>query len=345
MCTTSLLTSLLPSIAGVVAAFSLFGAAASAQTLKSAKERGELVCGVSQGIAGFSIADDKGAWTGFDVDICRAVAAATLGDPGKVRFVPLSAAERFQALRDRKVDLLARNSTWTLSRETEFGLVFTNVNFYDGQGFMTPKAGKATSALELDGAKICVQAGTTTRANVVDYFAANSMKLELVDVNSPAEALKAYEEGRCAAMSSDVSQLHAERLRLAKPNEHVILVDVISKEPLGSAVRNDDPQWAAIVKWTVFALLQAEELGVSSKTIDDAMKSAKPDVRWLVGVEGALGEGLGLGKEWAATMIRRVGNYAEIYDRNVGPGSKLDIPRGLNQLWSNGGILYAPPVR
>ena len=336
---------LLSSIFSAIAAAALFNASASAQTLKAAKERGEIVCGVSQGIAGFSIADDKGAWTGFDVDICRAVAAAVFGDSGKVRFVPLSAAERFQALRDRKIDLLARNSTWTLSRETEFGLVFTNVSFYDGQGFMTPKAGNATSALELDGAKVCVQAGTTTRANLVDYFAANSMKLDVVDVNSPAEALKAYEEGRCAVISSDVSQLHAERLRLAKPADHLILADVISKEPLGPAVRNDDPQWAAIVKWTVFALLQAEELGVSSKTIAQAMASQKPDVRWFVGTEGALGESLGLGKDWAAAIVRRVGNYAEIYDRNVGSGSKLDIPRGLNQLWSSGGILYAPPVK
>lgn len=326
-------------------ALCIIAGAASAQTLKAVKDRGELVCGVSQGLQGFSIADDKGAWSGFDADFCRAVAAATIGDGAKVRFIPLSAAERFQALKDGKVDLLARNSTWTLSRELDFNILFTGATFYDGQGFMTPKAGGKTSAYELDGAKVCVQAGTTTKDNIIEFFAANSMKQELVEVGSPAEALKAYEEGRCNVLSSDASQLHAERLRLAKPNEHLILADVISKEPLSPAVRGDDAQWAAIVKWVNFAMLQAEELGVTSKTIDQALQSKKPDVRWLVGAEGSLGQRLGLTNDWAAKIVRAVGNYAEVYDRNVGEGSKLDIPRGLNQLWSNGGIQYAPPVK
>ena len=319
--------------------------AASAQTLKAVKDRGELICGVSQGLAGFSIADDKGVWSGFDVDFCRAVAAAAIGDAAKVRFVPLSAAERFAALRDGKVDLLARNSTWTLSREIEFGIAFTGATFYDGQGFLVPRASSKTSAYELDGAKGCVQAGTTTKDNIVEFFAANSMKQELVELGSPAEALKAYEEGRCNVLSSDASQLHAERLRLAKPGEHVILADVISKEPLSPAVRDNDAQWGRIVTWVNFAMLQAEELGVSSKTIDAALQSKKPDVRWLVGTDGALGEGLGLTKDWAVRIVRAVGNYGEVYDRNVGDDSRLQIPRGLNQLWSSGGLQYAPPVK
>lgn len=335
------------SISGLLvgAALSLAAGGATAQTLKAVKDRGELVCGVSQGLLGFSIADDKGAWSGFDVDFCRAVAAAALGDPAKARFVPLSAAERFQALKDGKVDLLARNSTWTLSRELDFNIVFTGATFYDGQGFMTPKAGGKTSAYDLDGAKVCVQAGTTTKDNVVEFFAANSMRQELVEVGSPADALKAYQDGRCNVISSDASQLHAERLQLAKPNEHMILADVISKEPLSPAVRGDDAQWAAIVKWVNFAMLQAEELGVTSQTIDQALRSTKPDVRWLVGAEGDLGRRLGLGNDWAVKIVRAVGNYGEVYDRNVGERSKLDIPRGLNQLWSNGGIQYAPPVK
>lgn len=318
---------------------------ASAQTLKTVKDRGELLCGVSQGLPGFSIADDKGVWSGFDVDFCRAVAAATLGDKTKVRFVPLSAAERFQALKDRKIDLLARNSTWTLSRETGFDILFTGATFYDGQGFMVPKAAARASAYELDGAKVCVQAGTTTKDNVIEFFAANSMKQELVEAGSPAEALKAYADGRCNVLSSDVSQLHAERLDLPKPGDHVILADVISKEPLSPAVRDNDPQWARIVTWVNFAMLQAEELGVSSKTIDAALQSKRPDVRWLVGTEGGLGEGLGLTRDWAVKIVRTVGNYGEVYDRNVGENSRLRIPRGLNQLWSNGGIQYAPPVK
>jgi general L-amino acid transport system substrate-binding protein len=318
---------------------------ARAQTLAAVKARDAVECGVSQGLKGFSIADEKGQWSGFDVDFCRALAAAILGDPAKVHFVPLSATERFEALRGGQVDLLSRNTTWTLSREAQLGLLFAGVTYYDGQGFLLKKSQAVDSALELGGTKVCVQAGTTTEVNLADYFAANGMRLELVRVGSPAESLAAYENGRCAAVSSDVSQLHAERLKLSAPTDHMILPDVISKEPLGPLVRADDVAWFNIVKWVHFALLNSEELGVGSRTIDEALRSGRPDVKRLVGTDGTFGESLGLSKDWAARAIRAVGHYGEIYERNLGSGSPLGIPRGLNQLWSMGGIQYAPPIR
>ena len=318
---------------------------ASAQTLSAVKQRGTLTCGVSQGLAGFSIADEKGQWSGLDVDLCRAIAAAVFDDPAKVVFMPLSPAERFDALHTAKIDVLVRNSTWTMSRELEFKLNFVGVNYYDGQGFLVHKSPEIGSALELDGAKICVQANTTSADNLADFFRSNNLKYELTPASSPAEALKNYAEGRCSVLTSDVSQLYAQRLQLANPGDHVILPDVISKEPLGPAVRDDDPQWAEIVKWALFAMLDAEELGVSSKTIGDALKSKKPEVMRLVGSEGGFGERLGLANDWAAHVIETVGNYGEAYERNVGVKSKLGIPRGLNQLWNLGGIQYAPPIR
>jgi general L-amino acid transport system substrate-binding protein len=329
------------------AAVALSSAPASADspTLKSVKDRGSLTCGVSQGLAGFSIADDKGTWSGLDVDFCRGLAAAVLNDSNKVTFVPLSPAERFDALRDSKIDVLARNSTWTISREVEDGITFVGVNYYDGQGFLIHKDANVSSALELDGAKICVQNGTTNAANVEDYFKANNLKYELVTSSSPADALKDYSEGHCAVLTSDISQLYAQRLQLPKPADHTILPDVISKEPLGPAVRSADPAWANIVKWVLFASLDAEELGVGAETIDQAMKSKKPDIMRLVGSDGRFGEKMGLSNDWAANAIKAVGNYGESYERNVGSKSKLGIPRGLNQLWSLGGIQYAPPLR
>jgi general L-amino acid transport system substrate-binding protein len=330
---------------GVSAMLGVSAGDADAQTLKTVKDRGTLVCGVSQGLTGFSALDDKGAWIGFDVDYCRAIAAAIFNDPSKVQFVPLSAADRFPALKAGKIDVLSRNSTWAMGRELEFDVVFAGVTYYDGQGFLVPKAQNVTSALELDGAKICVQAGTTSEANVADFFAANGMKLEAVVVSSPTEALNAYQEGRCTGISSDVSQLHAERLKLTKPGDSLVLPDIISKEPLGPVVRQDDMQWFGIVKWVNFAMLNAEELGVSSKTIDEALRSEKPDVKRLVGSDGDFGTGLGLTADWAAKIVRAVGNYGEVYDRNVGASSKLDIPRGVNQMWNMGGIQYAPPIR
>ena len=320
-------------------------AAAESATLNEVKARGVLNCGVSTGLIGFSIADDKNVWSGFDVDFCRAVAAAIFNDANKVAFVPLNAEQRFKTLKDGKIDLLSRNSTWAMSRETEYGITFTGISYYDGQGFMVRRSRKVESALELGGASVCVQSGTTTQLNLADYFRANNMTFQEMAFPNSAESIKAYGAGKCDVFTSDVSQLHAERLKLDKPDDHLILADVISKEPLGPAVRQGDDGWAMIVKWIYFAMLNAEELGVSSKNVDQALTSAKPDVRRLVGVDGGYGEQIGLTNDWAVRVIRLVGNYAEVYDRNVGVGSRLGIPRGLNQLWSNGGIQYAPPIR
>ena len=320
-------------------------AAAEGQTLKAVKERGELVCGVSEGLPGFSAKDAKGEWSGFDVDFCRALATAIFNDPAKIRFVPLNADQRFAALQSGAIDVLSRNSTWTMAREAELKLVFPAVTYYDGQGFLVRRAMPVQSSLELDGAKVCVQDGTTSAQNVVNYFRANSMKLDLVTTSSAADAVKAYDGNLCTAFTADVSQLYAERVALAKPDEHVILPDVISKEPLGPAVRQGDEQWALIAKWTHFAMLNAEELGVSSKTIEQALKSEKSAIKRLVGTDGKLGEDIGLSPDWAVRIIRAVGNYGEAFDRNVGTGSKLAIPRGLNHLWTSGGIQYAPPLQ
>ena len=330
---------------GVIAVMALATAGAHAQTLKAVKDRGALNCGVSQGLYGFSIADDKGNWSGLDVDFCRALAAAIFNDASKVKFVPLSTGERFQALQSGVIDVLARNSTWTMSRETDLKLNFTGVIYYDGQGFMVRNALKISSALELDGKKICVQSGTTTELNLKDFFTTNNMKYELVALPTAAEAEKAYDSGRCDVLSTDVSGLYAERLALSNPADHVVLPDVISKEPLGPAVRQGDDQWFQIVKWTLFAMLNAEELGVSKETLAEAKKSTKPDVMRLVGNDGNFGEQAGLTKDWAARIVGLVGNYAEVFNRNIGSDSKLGIPRAENNLWNRGGIQYAPPIR
>lgn len=332
----------------VLAAALLVGAAAgaSAQTLKTVRDRGKLVCGVSQGLAGFSARDDKGQWSGFDVDFCRALAAAIFNDPTKVEFVPLAANERFEALTARRIDVLSRNSTWALDREAGAqGVLFTGITYHDGQGFMVIRRPTVTSALELDGATVCVQPGTTTEANLRDFFQANGMKLEARPFATAAEALKAFETGACDVMTRDMSALYADRLSLPRPADAVILPDVISKEPLGPAVRPDDVAWFNIVKWVGFALVNAEELGITATTAAEAMNSAKPDVRRFVGADGGFGARLGLEPAWAIQAVRAVGNYSELYERNVGVGSRLGIPRGLNQLWNLGGILYAPPLR
>jgi general L-amino acid transport system substrate-binding protein len=318
---------------------------ALAGTLDEVRQRDAVICGVSQGVPGFSIADASGAWSGFDVDFCRAVAAATLGDASKVRFVPLAADERFEALKAKKIDLLSRNSTWTMGRETELGLVFAGVNYYDGQGFLVPKAKHVESAFELDGSKVCGQSGTTSELNVADFFQANHMKMDLV-VTPTIDALQqAYQSGRCDVMTNDVSGLYAIRTKLPKPDDHVILADVISKEPLGPAVRQDDMTWFNIVKWVNFALVDAEDLGIGVKTVDDALKSQKPDVKRFVGAEGEFGRQLGLPPNWAVAAVKASGNYGEMFERNLGAKSQLGIPRGLNELWSNGGVQYAPPIR
>jgi general L-amino acid transport system substrate-binding protein len=315
------------------------------RTLKRTLRRGEVLCGVNAGLPGFSIPDGKGNWTGFDVDFCRAVAAAIFDDPKKARFVPLDASERFKELQSRKVDILSRNSTWSMSRETSYDLYFPAVAYYDGEGFMLPRARNIDSALDLNGSKICVQSETTTQLNLADYFRANNMKYQEMKFAKLDEVIKAYDSGQCDTFTADVSQLYALRLNLGKPGDHVILPDVISKEPLAPVVRQRDDDWMMIVKWTLYAMINAEELGITSSNIDEALKSKKPDVMRLVGTEGAYGEALGLTKDWAVRIIRHVGNYGEIYERNVGAESNLKIPRGLNSLWSNGGIQYAPPIR
>ncbi len=315
------------------------------RTLKRTLRRDAVLCGVNTGLPGFSNPDANGNWTGFDVDICRAVAAAIFNDPKKVTFVPLDANERFKELQNRKVDILSRNSTWSMSRETDYELHFAAVTYYDGEGFMVRKSRNVESGLELGDSKVCVQSGTTTQLNLADYFRANNIKYQEVNFPKVDDVIKAYDDGKCDVLTTDVSQLYAMRLRLTKPIDHVILPDVISKEPLAPVVRQRDDDWLLIVKWTVYAMINAEELGVTSKNIDEALKSKKPDVMRLVGTEGTYGEELGLTKDWAARIIRHVGNYGEVYDRNVGDGSPLKIPRGLNQLWTNGGLQYAPPIR
>ena len=319
--------------------------AASAQTLKAVKDRGMLSCGVSQGLPGFSSPDDKGNWTGLDVDICRAIAAAVFNDASKIKFVPLSAKDRFTALQSGEIDVLSRNTTWTLSRDTSLGANFTGVTYYDGQGFMVKKALKVNSALELNSASVCVQQGTTTEQNLADYFKGNNMKYEVIAFGTNDEAVKAYESGRCDVFTTDVSGLYADRLKLANAADHVVLPEVISKEPLGPMVRHGDDQWFDIVKWTLYAMVTAEELGMTQKNVDEMAKSDKPEVKRAVGTDGNLGEQLGLTKDWLVRIVKAVGNYGESFERNVGAGSKLGIARGLNQLWSQGGIHYAPPIR
>jgi general L-amino acid transport system substrate-binding protein len=319
--------------------------AASTQTLKTVKDRGMLSCGVSQGLPGFSSPDDKGNWTGLDVDICRAIAAAIFNDATKVKFVPLSAKDRFTALQSGEIDVLSRNTTWTLSRDTSLGANFTGVTYYDGQGFLVKKSLKVNSALELNSASVCVQTGTTTEQNLADYFKGNNMKYEVIAFGTADETVKAYESGRCDVFTSDVSQLYAERLKLSNPADHAVLPEVISKEPLGPMVRHGDDQWFDIVKWTLFAMVSAEELGVNQKNVDEMAKSDKPELKRAFGTDGNLGEQLGLTKDWVSRIVKAVGNYGEAFDRNVGAGSKLGIARGLNQLWNKGGIQYAPPIR
>jgi len=316
-----------------------------AGTLETVRQRGTVQCGVSEGLYGFSERNGQGEWSGFDVDFCRAVAGAVLNDPAKVTCVPLSAGERFEALRASRIDLLSRNSTWTLEREAGLGLAFAGVIYHDGQSFMVMRDLNVTSALELDRAKVCVEAGTTSQRNVADFFAANSMTYEERAFPSAAAALEAFQSGQCNVLTRDQSALYAERLQLAQPADAVVLPDIISKEPLGPVTRADDFGWFNVVKWVNFALVNAEELGITAGNASEAAGSRKPDVRRFAGAEGGLGRLLGLEDDWAIRAVRASGNYGEIYERNVGVKSRLGIPRGLNQLWSMGGILYAPPLR
>lgn len=331
---------------GITAALSLAGTVNAGATLDGVKSKGYVQCGVSTGLPGFSSADEKGEFTGLDVDMCRAVAAAIFGDASKVKFSPLTAKERFTALQSGEVDMLSRNTTWTYTRDTSLGLNFTGASYYDGQGFLVTKNLGVKSALELDGASFCIQAGTTTELNLADYFRANKMAYTPITFDTSDQTVKAFEAGRCDALTSDQSQLYALRIKLGDPTSAVVLPEVISKEPLGPVVRQGDDEWFNIVKWSLFAMINAEELGVSSANVDEMKASSTdPNVRRLLGVEGVKGEWMGVPDEWGYSIVKHVGNYGEAFERNVGKGSALGIARGLNALWSKGGIQYAPPIR
>jgi general L-amino acid transport system substrate-binding protein len=327
--------------------------AAQAGTLDDVRQKGFLQCGVSQGLPGFSNPDEQNNWTGMDVDFCRAVAAAVLGDPQKVKFTPLSAKERFTALQSGEIDILSRNTTWTMSRDTSLGLKFAGTMYYDGQGFIinSTKFPEVKSAAQLAGATVCTQTGTTTELNLADYFKSNNMEYKLVAFEKNEEALAAYQDGRCDVYTTDQSGLYSVRLKLAKPEENVVLPEIISKEPLGPVVRQGDDAWFNVVKWTYFALVNAEELGITSQNIEEMKASKNPEVQRLLGVENAdgsaagFGTGIGLDEAWAANLLKATGNYGEIFERNVGVNTPLKIARGKNALWKDGGLQYAPPIR
>jgi general L-amino acid transport system substrate-binding protein len=330
-------------VAGAMIASTAMADGHGNSTLAQVKEKGFIQCGVSQGLPGFSNADDSGNWTGLDVDLCRAVAAAVFGDSDAVKFTPLSAKQRFTALASGEIDILSRNTTWTMTRDTQLGLNFAGVNYYDGQGMMVPTALGVTSALELDGANICTNTGTTTELNITDFFRANGMSFNLVAFEKADEVVAAYDSGRCDVYTTDRSGLAAQRGKLTAPDSHMVLSEIISKEPLGPVVRQGDDQWFNIVRWSLNAMINAEELGITSANVNTTeFNDVSPSVARLVGKEGNFGEELGLDNKWAYNIIRQVGNYAESYDANVTP---LGLARGVNALWSDGGILYAAPIR
>jgi general L-amino acid transport system substrate-binding protein len=319
---------------------------AKTSTLDVVKKRDVLHCGVHQGLPGFGSQDEKGNWTGIDVDTCRAVAAAVLGDATKVKFTPLSAKERFTALTSSEIDMLSRSTTWTLTRDTTLGVNFVGVNFYDGQGFLVPKALGVIEALKLGGATVCVNTGTTTELNVADFFRKNKMEYKILAFEHSDQTVAAYDGGRCDVYTTDQSGLAAQRTKLKSPDDHVVLADVISKEPLGPVVRHGDDQWFDVVKWTLYALVAAEELGITAENVDEMMTSSNnPEIKRLLGVEGKLGGALGLEANWAANAIKAVGNYGQSYERNVGLNTPLKLPRGLNALWTKGGLMYPMPAR
>lgn len=319
--------------------------ASAATTLESVKEKGHLQCGVTSGLPGFSQPDDKGNWTGIDVDTCRAVAAAIFGDAKAVEFTPLTAKERFTALQSGEIDMLSRNTTWTLTRDASLGLNFAGVNYYDGQGFLVNKGIGVDDATQLDGATVCIQAGTTTELNLSDYFRAKGMEYKPIVFDTSEQTVQGFASGRCDVLTSDRSQLAALRSKLSDPDSAKILPNTISKEPLGPVVRQGDDQWFNIVKWVLFVQINAEELGVTSANVDDMLKSDNPNIQRLLGTDGDMGAKLGLPDDFGAKAIKQVGNYGEMYDRNVGPDTPLGLERGINALWTEGGVLYAPPVR
>jgi general L-amino acid transport system substrate-binding protein len=327
--------------AATMAAVSPWAGAQS--TLDAVRAKGYVQCGVNTGLAGFSQPDSKGVWRGIDVDVCRAVAAAVFGDPGKVRYTPLTSQQRFTALQSGEIDMLSRNTTWTIARDTSLGLNFTGVTYYDGQGFIVPKKLGVTSAKQLNGATVCVQPGTTTELNLADYFRANKMTFKPVVIEKLEEVLNAYFAGRCDVYTTDMSGLVAVRAsRAPNPADHVILPEVISKEPLGPVVRHGGDSWFDVVKWTLFAMIDAEELGLTSGNIDQHLQSSNPSIQRFVGATGDIGKGMGLDNRWAYNIVKQVGNYGESFERNLTP---LGFERGINQLWTRGGLMYSPPIR
>ena len=319
------------------------GAAHAQSTLDAVKAKGHVQCGVNTGLAGFSQPDSKGVWKGLDVDVCRAVAAAVFGDANKVRYTPLTAQQRFTALQSGEVDVLSRNTTWTITRDTSLGLNFVGVNYYDGQGFMVPKKLNVKSAKQLNGATVCVQPGTTTELNLADYFRASKMSFKPVVIEKLEEVTNAYFSGRCDVFTTDVSGLVSIRAaRSQTPGDHIILPEVISKEPLGPAVRHGDDKWFDVVKWAMFAMLEAEEMGLTSKNIDQAAANKDPGVQRFIGATGDIGKMLALDNKWAANIVKQVGNYGESFETHLKP---LGFERGLNNLWNKGGLMYAPPIR
>ena len=321
------------------------GTAAHAGTLDIVKQRGELRCGVSQGVLGFSAPDKNGAWSGFDVDFCRAVAAATLGNPDKVAYVPLSTKDRFTALQSGEVDLLSRQTTWTLSRDTDLGMSFVGTIYYDGQAFMINKELGVSSVKDISGASVCTETGTTTEQNMADYFNANKIEYQVIAFEKPDQTVQAFNTGRCDVYSTDASALYAQRLTLNDPDRFIVLPEVISKEPLGPAVRQGDDQWFKVVRWTLFALIEAEEMGISKENAASLLESGTVAQKRFLGIENEAGKAMGLDAKWAYQAIAAVGNYGEVFERHLGKDSPLKIDRGLNRLWSDGGLMYAPPAR
>ena len=332
-------------IGWLVACLLVAATSLQAQTLDGVRKAGELRCGVQPGLAGFSQIDGKGEWRGLDVDICRAVAAAALGDGRKVRFISLTPQTRFTALQSGEIDLLTLDTTWTLSRETNSGLLFAGVDFYDGQGFMVRADSDVKSAKELNGASVCLQPGTVTELNLVDFARLNNIRLQPVPIESLPQAVDTFLSGRCDAYTADASALAGIRSGLPKPESVRVLPDVISKEPLGPSVRSDDVRWFKLVRWTLYAMIAAEELGVTQANVDGMLKSTDPNVQRLLGTDSKFGESLGVSNDWAVSIIKAVGNYGESFERNMGAGSLLGLPRGLNALWTKGGLMYSPPIR
>jgi general L-amino acid transport system substrate-binding protein len=332
-------------LAAIVAIGSATGALAQSKALETIKARGTLNCGVNVGLPGFSTPDDKGNWVGFDVDYCRALATAIFSDPTKVQFKPLTAKERFTALQSGEVDVLSRNTTWTASRDSSMGMTFASTTFYDGQGLMVKKSLGVKAGKELDGASVCVQSGTTTELNLADFFRANKHSYKPVVFEKADEAVAAFDSGRCDAYTTDRSGLAAERTKLKAPGDAVVLTDILSKEPLGPVVRQGDSQFFTLAKWVHFAMLNLEEAGVTKANADEMLKSTNPDVKRLLGTDGAFGEGLGVKNDWAYQIAKKVGNYGEVYESHFGAKTNINIERGLNDLWSKGGLQYAPPIR